>query len=67
LAYQKSPFQGVYNAPRGPPHPQSHVAQSYPYPKYNELDKVNKKINDMERMIREVKESNERMMKTMSE
>jgi len=34
---------------------------------YNELDEVNKKVNDMERMIRELKESNERIMKTMSE
>ena len=31
------------------------------------MDKVNKKVNDMERMIRELKESNERMMRTMSE
>ena len=34
---------------------------------YNELNKVNKKVNDMERMIRELKESNERIMRTMSE
>jgi len=27
------------------------------------LDKVDKKVNDMERMIRKPKESNERMMK----
>jgi len=43
------------------------VAQSYPPPGYNELDKVNKKVNDMEKMIRKLKESNERMMKIMSE
>ena len=30
-------------------------------PDYNELDKVKKKVNDMDRMIREPKESNERM------
>ena len=42
------------------------MPQSYPPPSYNELDKVNKKVNDMERMIRELKESNERMMRTMS-
>ena len=28
---------------------------------------MNKKVNDMERMIRELKESNERMMRTISE
>ena len=28
---------------------------------------MNKKVNDMERMIRELKESNEKMMKPMSE
>ena len=66
LAYQKLPFQGAYNAPKVPYLSQPHVAQSYPPPRYNELDKVNKKVNDMERMIRELKESNERMMKTMS-
>jgi len=33
----------------------------------DELDKVNKKINDMERMITELKDSNERMMKTKIE
>jgi len=43
------------------------VLQAYPPPGYNELDKVDKKVNDMERMIRELKESNERIMKTMSE
>jgi len=31
------------------------------------LDKVKKQVNDMEMMIRELKESNERMMRTMSE
>ena len=65
-SYQRSPFQEAYNAPRVP-HLQHHVAQSYPPPSYNKLDKVNKRVNDMERMIRELKESNERMMKTMSE
>jgi len=49
------------------PSPQPHMAQSYPHPTYNDLDKVNKKVNDMKRMIRELNESNERMMKTMSE
>jgi len=43
------------------------MAQSCPPPGYNELDKVNRKVNDMERMIRELEESNKRMMKTMSE
>ena len=66
-AYQKPPFQGAHNAPGGPPRSQSHVAQSYPHLGYNELDKVNKKVNEMERMIRELKKSNERIMKTMSE
>jgi len=36
-------------------------------PSYNDLDKVKKKINNIERMIRERKESNQRMMRTMSE
>jgi len=66
LPNQRPPFQGAYNAPRPLP-PQHQVPQSYPPPGYNELDKVNKKVNDMERMIRELKESNERMMRTMSE
>jgi len=43
------------------------VPQTCPPLGYNELDKVNKKVNDMERMIRELKDSNERMMRTMSE
>jgi len=63
---QKLPFQGVYSALMGPS-PQPDMAQSYPTPKYNDSDIVNKKVNDMERMIREHKELNERMMKTMSE
>ena len=41
--------------------------QSYPPPGYNELVKVNKKVNDMNIMIAELKDSNERMMKTISE
>ena len=56
----------MYNAPRGPPLPQPHVAQSYLPPGYNELDKVHNNVNDVERMTRD-KESNERMMKTTSE
>jgi len=43
------------------------MAQSYLSPGYNKLDKVNKKASDIEKMIRELNESNERMMKTMSE
>jgi len=43
------------------------VPPTYPPPGYNELDKVNKKVNDMERMIRELKESNERIMRTLSD
>ena len=43
------------------------MPQTGPPPGYNELDKVNKKVNDIKRMIRELKESNERMMRTMSE
>ena len=66
-AYRKPPLQEACNAPRGPPPPQPHVAQSYPLPDYNKLDKMNKEVNDIERMIRELKESNEGMMKTMSE
>jgi len=53
-----------YNALRGPPQP--HVPQSYPPTEYNNLDKVNKKGNHMERMFRECKDSDEIMMKTMS-
>jgi len=34
------------------------VAQSYSPSGYNELDKVNKKVNDIEKMIRELKGSN---------
>ena len=67
LVYQKPPFQGAYNAPRGPYFSQPHVAQSYPPSGYNELDKVIKKINNTERIIRELKESNERMIKTLGE
>jgi len=37
-----------------------------PLPGYNKIDKVNKKVSDMERMMRELKESNERMMKTIN-
>jgi len=66
LGYQKPPFQGAYNAPRGPLSPQPHVAQSYPYLGCNEMDKVNKKVDDIERMIGELKELNKRMMKTLS-
>ena len=65
LAYQKARFRGAYNASRGPP-PQPHVVQSYSPRDYSELNKVNKKVNDMEMMTRELKESNERMMKIMS-
>jgi len=43
------------------------MAQSYPPCDYNELDKVNKKVNDMERKAKELKDSNERTIKTMSE
>jgi len=43
------------------------VAKSYPLPGNNKFDKANKKLNEIERMIRELKELNERMMKTMSE
>ena len=43
------------------------MAQICPPIRYNELDKVNKKVNDMERIIRELKESNERMIRTMNE
>ena len=48
--YQRPPFKGAYNAPMGLP-PQPNVAQSFPPPGYNDLDKVNKKVNDMDRMI----------------
>jgi len=66
-AYQKPPLQGAYDAPKGPPLTYPHMAQSYLSPGYNKLDKVNKKASDIEKMIRELNESNERMMKTMSE
>jgi len=59
------PFQGVYNTSRGPP-PKPNVAQSFSRPGYNDLDQVNKKVNDMEKLIRELKELNERMMKINS-
>jgi len=36
-------------------------------PSYNDLDKVNEKVNDMEKMIRKLEESNERLMKAISE
>ena len=57
LPYQRPPFQGAYNASR-PPLPQHQVAQTCPPPSYNELDKVKKKVNNIERMIRELKQSN---------
>ena len=43
------------------------TACGYPPPCYNDLDKVHKKVNDMEWMIRELKELNEKMMKTKNE
>ena len=43
------------------------MAQSYPPLSCNDLDKVNNKVNNMEMMDRELKELNERIMKTMSE
>ena len=43
------------------------MAQTCPPLGYNELDKVNKKVNDIERMIKELKEYNERLMRTISE
>ena len=64
--HQRPPYQGAYNAPRLLP-PQHRVPQTCPPPSYNDVDKVNKKVNDIERMIRGLKESNERMMRTMSE
>ena len=66
LPNQRPPSQGAYNALRPLP-PQQQMPQTCPPLGYNELDKVNKKVNDTERMIRELKESNERMMRTMSE
>jgi len=38
-----------------------------PLSSYKDLGKVNKKVNDTERMIRECKESNKRMLKIISE
>jgi len=38
------------------------VPQLSPPPGYNELDKVNKKANGMEKIIKDLKESNERTM-----
>jgi len=66
-SYQRPAFQGAYNALSDPHPTQHHMAQSHPLSNYNDLDKVNDKVNDMERMIREVKESNERMTKIISE
>jgi len=66
LPNQRPPSRGAYNAPRPLP-PQHQVPQTCPPIGSNELDKVNKKVNDMESMIRELKDSNERMMRTMSE
>jgi len=42
------------------------VAQSFPPSGYYDLDKVNKKVIDVERMIRKLKDLSERVMKTIS-
>jgi len=62
-SFQRPQFQSAYNASRGP-FSQLVVAQSYPLLITMKLIKV---TNDMERMLREMKESNERMMNTISE
>ena len=42
------------------------MAQSFPPSGYYDLDKVNKKVIDVERMIRKLKDLSERVMKTIS-
>ena len=41
--YQKPPFLGAHNSPRGSPS-QPIVAKSFPPSSYNDLDKVNQKV-----------------------
>ena len=49
-SYQRPSLQGAYNAPRRLP--QLVLAQSYYHPICNKIDKVTKRVNYTERMMR---------------